>query len=72
MNKADKYQQNTSLHWAVTSGNNIAVKLLIEAGADLNAINEKVIRSPLRENCIFGISNQVMLTVSAIKASYKL
>ena len=43
MNKADKYQQNTSLHWAVTSGNNIAVKLLIEAGADLNAINEKVI-----------------------------
>ena len=42
VNKTDKYQQNTCLHWAVTSGNNIAVKLLIEAGADLNAINEKV------------------------------
>ena len=56
MNKADKYQGNTSLHWAVTSGNNIAVKLLIEAGADLNAINEKVM---------------VSLEVSATKACKK-
>ena len=42
VNKSDKYQQNTCLHWAVTSGNNIAARLLIDGGADLDAINEKV------------------------------
>ena len=38
----DKFHKNTALHWAALSGNHIVVKMLIEAGADLNAKNDKV------------------------------
>ena len=42
MNKTDKYQQNTPLHWANLTGNNVAAKLLLERGADLDVLNMKV------------------------------
>lgn len=41
VNKADKVQHNTPLHWAMTTGNNIVGKLLLEVNADITAANEK-------------------------------
>ncbi|KAL4225414.1 Palmitoyltransferase zdhhc13 [Mactra antiquata] len=41
VNTSDKYQQNTPLHWACVTGNNVVAKLLLDAGANLDAINAK-------------------------------
>lgn len=41
LNKCDKYQQNTPLHWAAVTGNNVAAKLIVEKGADITAKNAK-------------------------------
>ena len=38
----DRREGNTPLHWACMVGNRIAVKLLIDAGADPDAKNGKV------------------------------
>ena len=38
----DDLMQNTALHLAAGSGNNIATKLLLDAGADVEAKNQKV------------------------------
>ena len=43
VNKADKFHNNSALHWACSTGNNIAVRLLLDAGGDLNKLNGKVI-----------------------------
>uniref|UniRef100_A0A8C5PRS2 Palmitoyltransferase n=1 Tax=Leptobrachium leishanense TaxID=445787 RepID=A0A8C5PRS2_9ANUR len=37
----DKLERNTALHWAVKSGNVNAADLLLEAGASLDALNDK-------------------------------
>jgi len=42
VNKKDKVNQNTPLHWANLTSNNVPGKLLLKAGSDLNAINAKV------------------------------
>jgi ankyrin repeat protein len=42
VNKSDKFQQNTPLHWACTTGNNVVAKLLLDKGAELDALNAKV------------------------------
>ncbi|XP_060566035.1 palmitoyltransferase ZDHHC17-like [Ruditapes philippinarum] len=41
VNKSDKFQQNTPLHWACTTGNNVVAKLLLDKGAELDALNAK-------------------------------
>ncbi|KAG8435848.1 hypothetical protein GDO86_007075 [Hymenochirus boettgeri] len=46
VNRVDKTHGNSPLHWAVTSGNANAVDLLLEAGANLDVLNEKE-ESPL-------------------------
>ena len=38
----DKFHGNTALHWACTSGNHVAVKLLLDAGSSLDIKNDKV------------------------------
>ena len=42
VNMTDDLMQNTALHLAAGSGNNVAAKLLLEAGADVEAKNQKV------------------------------
>lgn len=42
VNTSDKYQQNTPLHWACITGNNVVAKILLDSGANLDAINSKV------------------------------
>lgn len=39
INKQDKFHGNSALHWACQTGNHTAVKMLLEAGADLNLKN---------------------------------
>ncbi|XP_071100123.1 palmitoyltransferase ZDHHC17-like isoform X2 [Haliotis cracherodii] len=41
VNKADKYQGNTPIHWASQTGNHLIIKMLLNAGADLNIENAK-------------------------------
>ncbi|KAM4617523.1 palmitoyltransferase ZDHHC13 isoform 2-T2 [Discoglossus pictus] len=41
LNAADKIHRNTALHWAVSSGNDNAVDLLLEAGSSLDVQNAK-------------------------------
>ncbi|XP_053924529.1 palmitoyltransferase ZDHHC13 [Cuculus canorus] len=41
LNAVDNVQKNTALHWAIASGNTIAVDLLLEAGASLDIKNAK-------------------------------
>ncbi|XP_076450296.1 palmitoyltransferase ZDHHC17-like [Babylonia areolata] len=41
VNKADKFHGNTALHWACQTGNHVCVKMLLDAGADLNILNSK-------------------------------
>ena len=38
----DKFHGNTALHWACSSGNHVAVKLLLNAGSGLDIKNDKV------------------------------
>ena len=38
----DKFHRNTALHWACMSGNHIAVRLLVEVGANVDVPNDKV------------------------------
>ena len=49
INARDEVMGNTALHLAAGVGNNIAAKLLIEAGADLEAKNKKVCESVERK-----------------------
>lgn len=42
VNLKDKFHGNTALHWACSSGNHVAVKLLIDAGSSLEVKNDKV------------------------------
>ncbi|KAK7479774.1 hypothetical protein BaRGS_00028954, partial [Batillaria attramentaria] len=39
VNKQDKFHGNSALHWACQTGNHTTVKMLLEAGADLNLHN---------------------------------
>ncbi|KAL8558722.1 hypothetical protein ACOMHN_036389 [Nucella lapillus] len=41
VNKADKFHGNTALHWACQTGNHVCVKMLLEAGANLDLVNSK-------------------------------
>ncbi|KAK3583275.1 hypothetical protein CHS0354_011162 [Potamilus streckersoni] len=41
VNKRDKISGNTPLHWACQTGNTVVIKMLIEAGANLDALNNK-------------------------------
>lgn len=41
LNITDKYKKNSPLHWACQYGNHVVIKLLVEAGANLEAINAK-------------------------------
>jgi ankyrin repeat protein len=43
INKTDKVQGNSARHWACQTGNHVCIKLLLEAGADLNLLNAKVL-----------------------------
>ncbi|BFZ04808.1 hypothetical protein BsWGS_07847 [Bradybaena similaris] len=41
VNKKDKLNGNTALHWACISGNHIVIKQLLNKGADIQAVNKK-------------------------------
>ncbi|XP_052801934.1 palmitoyltransferase ZDHHC17-like [Mya arenaria] len=41
VNKRDRVNENTPLHWSNLTGNNVVGKMLLKAGADLDAINSK-------------------------------
>ena len=43
LSKTDKFHGNTALHWASLSGNHVAARLLLEAGANTEIKNDKVI-----------------------------
>lgn len=47
LSKVDKVNGNSALHWACVSGNHVVIKLLLNKGADINALNLKV-RSTVR------------------------
>ena len=44
LSKTDKFHGNTALHWASLSGNHVAARLLLEAGANTEIKNDKVIK----------------------------
>lgn len=56
VNLGDKYHKNTALHWAVLAGNTTVISLLLDANANVDAQNIKVMPSswldPLSSTCI--------------------
>lgn len=46
VNLGDKYHKNTALHWAVLAGNTTVISLLLDANANVDAQNIKVMPSP--------------------------
>lgn len=42
VNLGDKYHKNTALHWAVLAGNTTVISLLLDANANVDAQNIKV------------------------------
>ncbi len=42
LGKVDKFHKNTALHWACVSGNHISARLLLDAGANTEAKNDRV------------------------------
>lgn len=45
VNLGDKYHKNTALHWAVLAGNTTVISLLLDANANVDAQNIKVVPS---------------------------
>lgn len=45
VNLGDKYHKNTALHWAVLAGNTTVISLLLDANANVDAQNIKVMPS---------------------------
>lgn len=45
VNLGDKYHKNTALHWAVLAGNTTVISLLLDANANVDAQNIKVVSS---------------------------
>lgn len=43
INLGDKYHKNTALHWAVLAGNTTVISLLLDANANVDAQNIKVV-----------------------------
>lgn len=43
VNLGDKYHKNTALHWAVLAGNTTVISLLLDANANVDAQNIKVV-----------------------------
>ncbi|XP_041366401.1 palmitoyltransferase ZDHHC17-like [Gigantopelta aegis] len=41
VNKADKFQGNTPLHWACLTGNHVVINILLKRGASIDAENTK-------------------------------
>uniref|UniRef100_A0A671YQH3 Palmitoyltransferase n=1 Tax=Sparus aurata TaxID=8175 RepID=A0A671YQH3_SPAAU len=48
VNLGDKYHKNTALHWAVLAGNTTVISLLLDANANVDAQNIKVMPSPTK------------------------
>ena len=42
VHKSDRVNGNTPLHWAIVTGNNVAGKLLLKDGPNVDAVNLKV------------------------------
>uniref|UniRef100_A0A4W6E5Z3 Palmitoyltransferase n=1 Tax=Lates calcarifer TaxID=8187 RepID=A0A4W6E5Z3_LATCA len=47
VNLGDKYHKNTALHWAVLAGNTTVISLLLDANANVDAQNIKVMPSSM-------------------------
>uniref|UniRef100_A0AAQ6AAK0 Palmitoyltransferase n=1 Tax=Amphiprion ocellaris TaxID=80972 RepID=A0AAQ6AAK0_AMPOC len=62
VNLGDKYHKNTALHWAVLAGNTTVISLLLDANANVDAQNIKVVPSHgLTLGELIHFSQKVML-----------
>lgn len=60
VNLGDKYHKNTALHWAVLAGNTTVISLLLDANANVDAQNIKVM-------CCLSISFSVLPPSEVLK-----
>lgn len=57
VNLGDKYHKNTALHWAVLAGNTTVISLLLDANANVDAQNIKVMPHP-SPSTVTSVSSQ--------------
>uniref|UniRef100_A0A7N8XUA1 Palmitoyltransferase n=1 Tax=Mastacembelus armatus TaxID=205130 RepID=A0A7N8XUA1_9TELE len=59
VNLGDKYHKNTALHWAVLAGNTTVISLLLDANANVDAQNIKVMLSLWLDTLFLSTSSKI-------------